>query len=186
MAIRCALNLKGHVIPLIVERIAANARRVPLLILVVPDIPLIPSRDAALMPPDEGVAVHKLIDIELKCLRQPEVIRKKVDVVDEVVRLAIDAVAVVRDPLRGQLADQVVVPKHIRISSLARDIELHGVAAERGGADALYGPPGRLRSGGGAGRTNGVGGRQKSESVPSFAALQIGDGVARVGRVRRA
>jgi hypothetical protein len=39
--------------------------------------------------------------------------------------------------LRRELPDQMVIPKCVRIRCLAADIELHGLAAERGRRYAL-------------------------------------------------
>ena len=124
-------------IPLIVEWIASDPGGMPLLSWVVPNVPFTPAGDAALMPPNKGLAVHKLIDIELKGLCGTDVIAKEIYVIHKVVRLRVNAVVIIRDPLRREHPDQMVIPKYVRIRCLAADIELHGFAAERGRTYAL-------------------------------------------------
>lgn len=137
MSVRSALNLNCQVVPLIVERMARHSGGMPLLSRVVPNVPLIAAGDAALVPPNIGLAVHKLIDIELQCLRGADVIAKKICIIDKVMRLGVDAVVSVRHSLRRELADQMIIPKRVGIGRMAADIELHGFPAERGRTYAL-------------------------------------------------
>jgi hypothetical protein len=122
---------------LIVEWIASYSRGMPLLSGVVPNIPLVATRDSAFVTPNIGLAVHKLIDIELNRLRGANVIAKKINVVYKVVRLGVDAIVAIGQPSRRELPDQVVIPKYVGECRLAADIELHRFAAERGRTYAL-------------------------------------------------
>jgi hypothetical protein len=56
------------VIPGIIDWIAGNTGRNPLLIDVVPDVPLVASGDTAFMSPDKSQAIKKLVYIKLKSL----------------------------------------------------------------------------------------------------------------------
>jgi hypothetical protein len=98
-AVRGALNLNCQMIPLVVEWITSHSGGMPLLSWVVPNVPFVPARDAAFVPPNIRFAVHKLIDIELNRLRRADVIAKKIYVIHKVVRLGVDAIAAVRHPL---------------------------------------------------------------------------------------
>lgn len=137
MPIRGALDLNSQMIPLIVEWVTRHSGRVPLLSWIVPNVPLVPAGDAALVPPNIRLAVHELIDIELHGLRSADVIAKEIYVIHKIVRLGIDAVVGIRHPLRRELADQVVIPKCVGISCFPSYVELHGFAAERGRTYAL-------------------------------------------------
>jgi hypothetical protein len=64
---------------------ASHSRGMPLLSRVVPNVPFVPARDAAFVPPNIRFAVHKLIDVELKGLRGADVIAKKIHVIYKVV-----------------------------------------------------------------------------------------------------
>lgn len=137
MPIRSALHLNGHVVPLIVERIAGHSGGIPFLTGVVPSVPFVPARNPALMSPDIGLAVDELIDVELKRLRGANVAGEKVYVVHKVVRVGVDAVVAVRPTLGREVPDQMVVPKYVGVCGFAPDRELHGFAAERGRTYAL-------------------------------------------------
>ncbi len=130
MTVRGALHLNGQMVPLIVARMARHSRGMPLLSRVVPNVPFIPASDAAFVAPNIRFAVNKLIDIELKCLRATDMITEKINVVDKVVRLGVAAAIAIRNPLRRELPDQVVIPKGVRKSCFAANIELHGFAAQ--------------------------------------------------------
>src|SRR5260370_36542361 len=61
---RGPLHLDDQVVPGVVHGITWNASRMPLLSLIVPNVPLISSDNAAFVSPDERLAINELIDIE--------------------------------------------------------------------------------------------------------------------------
>ena len=65
LIIRGAFDLDGEVVPLVVDGIAGNTSRNPFSAGVIPDIPFVARRDAALVAEDETHAIEKLIDVEL-------------------------------------------------------------------------------------------------------------------------
>src|SRR5436853_7517831 len=85
MIVGRALHLDGQVIPGIVVGIAGDAGGMPLLSLVVPDVPLMAAGDTTFVSPDEGLAVHELIDIELESLGGGDISDVEVDVLSETV-----------------------------------------------------------------------------------------------------
>ncbi len=117
-------------IPLVVLWPAANSGRVPCLFRIIPNVPLVAASDAALVPPDVRLAIQKLVDIELQGLRGSQVLRKKVNIIDKVVGVGVDAVAWIPHSLRRELADQVVVPKYIRVFRLPANGQFHGFTGE--------------------------------------------------------
>ena len=129
MTVRSPLHLQSQMIPGLIIGIASDARRMPFLPLVVPDIPLISARYAALMAPDVRLAIYKLVDIELHGLRGRNVVAVKIDIVDEVMSIGIDGSTGIRQSLRGEIADQMVVPKAIRELGFPSYAELGGIAA---------------------------------------------------------
>ena len=66
---------------------------------VVPNIPFVAPRNAALVSPNIRVAVYELIDIEFQSLSGSNLIAKKINVINKVVRRRIDAVIAIRHSL---------------------------------------------------------------------------------------
>src|SRR5438105_13049074 len=128
MAIRSALRLDGEMVPCLIVGIAGNARGMPLLPLVVPDIPLMPPGNSALMPPDIRLTIHELVDVKLQRLRGGNVVTVEVHVVNEVVRGRSNFVIAVPLALRREVADQVVIPQSVGELRLAADAELRGIS----------------------------------------------------------
>src|SRR5579863_263290 len=96
LIVRGALDLEYKVVPGICQRIAGDARRVPGLAGIVPDVPFVAAGDAAFMSPNVGVAAHELVYIELQSLRDAEIFHVKIDIVGEVVEVGDDRLVVVR------------------------------------------------------------------------------------------
>ncbi len=118
-------------IPLIVQRVARYSRGIPFLSRIVPGVPFVPARNPAFVSPNVGLTVHKLINVELKRLCGTDVSGEEIYIVDKVMRTGVDAVIGVRNTLRRELPDKVVIPKYVRVCGFAADGELHGFAAER-------------------------------------------------------
>src|ERR1700739_228954 len=102
-------------VPRIVIRIARDSSRRPVRRLIIPNIPLVAARYAALMPPDEAHAVKKLVDVELQGLRKRQVTSKKVDVVRKVVQRRSKRVIRIWQALRGKRPNEVIVPKAVSV-----------------------------------------------------------------------
>ena len=85
--VRCALHRNRQVVPCIRHWIARNACGMPGLAGIVPNIPLVPTRDAALMAPDKGQSIHELIDVELQRLRNAGILNIKIHVINEVMQI---------------------------------------------------------------------------------------------------
>ncbi len=102
--------------------IASHAGGMPGLAGIVPDVPLIASGDPAFVAPNIGIAIDELVDVELQCLRNADILHVKIDVVGKVVKVGDDRVVVVGHALRREVSDQVVIPKHIRVNSLTANV----------------------------------------------------------------
>ena len=156
MSVRGALDLNGHMVPLIVQRFARHSGGMPFLSGIVPRVPFIPAGDAALVSPNIRMAVHELIDVELKGLCGADVTGEEINVIDKIVRAGVDAVIGIPHILRRKLSDEVVIPEYVRICGFAADGELHGLAAERGGTYTLVARPCGLRPASGARGANSI------------------------------
>lgn len=130
MTVRSALHLNGQMIPLVVLWPAANACRMPLLVRIIPNVPLIAACDPAFVSPDVRLTVQKLVDVELQGLRGVQVFGKEINVIHKIVRVGIDVIVAIPHPLGRELADQVIIPKYVRVLGLAANGELHSSAAE--------------------------------------------------------
>src|SRR5579864_7773097 len=100
MIVRCSLRLNDKVVPRIVHGIARYPGGMPLLAWIIPDVPFIPSGDAAFVSPDEGLTIDELIDIELQRLRSTYIGRVEIDVVGEVMDVGNDGVIRIGQTLR--------------------------------------------------------------------------------------
>ena len=85
MIVRGALDLQNEMVPGIGKGVARYASRVPCLTGIIPDVPLIATRYPAFMPPNVGIAINKLVDIELQRLGGAKIIGVKIDIVGEIV-----------------------------------------------------------------------------------------------------
>src|SRR4029077_3391125 len=135
-------------VPRVVYRIAGNAGREPFLPLIVPNIPFVPARNAAFMSPDKGLAVDKLVDVELQRLRNAYVGCIEVDVVREIANVWYDRTTGIGETLRREISDQVLVPEHIGIDGLAAHIHARRTRAQRWRRHTFGHRPRLLRSGG--------------------------------------
>ena len=113
LIVRGSLDADDEMIPRTAQRIARDAGRNPLFIDIVIHIPLVPSSDPALVSPNEGMSSRELIDVEFQRLRDTGVLDPEVDVIGEIVKSGNQCMFVVRQPLRRERADNVVVPQHI-------------------------------------------------------------------------
>jgi len=66
-----------QVVPGIVVGIAGDACGMPLLSRVIPDVPFMAAADTTFVAPDEGLAVHELVDIEFESLEAGRLLAKK-------------------------------------------------------------------------------------------------------------
>lgn len=129
-----------------VDGVASDAGRVPMMSGIIPDIPLMAAGNAALMSPDERMTTEELIDVEFQSLRESYVVGEEVDVISEIVDVGNDGVIEVRQTLRREVANQVIVPKNIGVLSVAADIVLSRISADRRRAHAGPSRPGCLRT----------------------------------------
>src|SRR5260370_89218 len=102
----------------------------PLLSLIVPNVPLISSDNAAFMPPDERLAIDELIDIEFQRLGDADIGRVEIDVVGEIVDIGNYGMTGIGETLRRKITDQMIVPKRIGIDCLPSNIRSGGIAGE--------------------------------------------------------
>ena len=77
------------------------------------------------------MTARELIDVELDCLRGRHAGRVKIDVVNKVVDVVCDGVAVIGQSLRRERPDDVIVPKNIGIWPSAADVVSGGASAQR-------------------------------------------------------
>ena len=70
-------------VPLAALRIAGHTRVDPLALGIVPNIPLVPVRNPALMAEDEAHIMEELIDIELQRFRQFQLVAIEINIVGE-------------------------------------------------------------------------------------------------------
>jgi hypothetical protein len=100
-------------VPGTIVGIASDTCGMPLLPGVVPDIPVMASPQSALMSPNIGLSVHKLIDVKLQRLRRGNIVAVEIRVINEIVnsRQLRDSDSL---SLRGKVANQVVVPQPVR------------------------------------------------------------------------
>src|SRR5258708_2085416 len=124
-------------VPGIVVGVAGNARRNPVLVLVVPNVPLVAACDAALVAKDETHTVEEQIDVKLQGLRKAQITPVKVHVISEVVECGNQRLIAVRYALRRSSADQRIVPQGVRVGRTASEPEHSGLATHRRRADAL-------------------------------------------------
>jgi len=118
-------------IPRIVLRIAGHSGRNPLLINIAVDVPFVPPRNAAFVPPNIAFASCELIDVKLQCLGVRDCARIKIEVVDEVPCPVRQGVAVVGKPDCRKRTDQMVVPQDIGIWASTTNVMLGSVAILR-------------------------------------------------------
>ena len=131
MIVRGPLYLDRQMVPGIVVRMTGNARRNPVGILSVPNIPLVSACDAALVAKNEAHAAEELIDIKLQRLRDPEVISVEIHVIGEVVERRNYRLVAIRHTLRRAGADQLVVPQRVGVRSSASDPKHSRLTADR-------------------------------------------------------
>src|ERR1700740_139104 len=97
-------------VPGIGVRMARNSRVLPITILIIPNVPLVPARNTALVSPDESHVAEELVDVKLQGLGRPEVISVKINVVGKVMQPGDNRLIVIRHALRRGGADQMVIP----------------------------------------------------------------------------
>lgn len=115
MVIRGPLDLNYEMIPRVARGIACHSSRMPFLARIVPDVPLMAALDPALVSPNVGLAVNKLVNIKLQSLRDTGITYVEVNVVREVVHTRDDGAIRIGQSLRREVTDQVIVPQDIRI-----------------------------------------------------------------------
>src|ERR1700691_2728437 len=96
----------------------------PLPCIIVPDVPLVPSGDAALVPPDKSHAIEKLVQIELNGLGRWQIRSVKIYVVSKVVERGHQRVIGVGHPLRREIADQVIIEQHVPVRTGSAEAKL--------------------------------------------------------------
>src|SRR5690348_13596229 len=107
------LYLDREMVPCVALRIAGDPTGHPMLAAVAPGIPLMATVDAALVAPDVGLPTDELVDIEFQRLRVAGVSDPEIHVISEIVERRNQGLAEVRQPLRGEVADQVIVPEDV-------------------------------------------------------------------------
>lgn len=110
LVLRSALHLNGDVIPGIAIGIARYSSRKPRLILIVPDVPFVPARDATFMSPDKRLATDELIDIEFNRLGCGQIGYIEVNIVGEIMQIGNDRVVWIRHSLGRKISDEMVIP----------------------------------------------------------------------------
>ena len=101
-SVRRSLHLDYNMIPGIVLRVAGSTSRHPFLIHIVIYVPLVSASNSALVSPNEALPLGELIDIKFKSLGIGNILGIEISVVDEVVGIVGQSVAVIRQPLRGE------------------------------------------------------------------------------------
>ena len=92
MVIRSSLSLNDEMVPGVAQRFARNTGGMPLLSGIVPDIPLIPAGNSAFMSPNEGLPIHKLVNVELESLGCIDICGVEVNVISKIVNIRNDRV----------------------------------------------------------------------------------------------
>src|ERR1700756_4178411 len=111
-------------IPRVAVWIARYASRGPFRIQVVPDIPLVSARDAALMSPDESQVAEELVHVELQRLRQRQIVSIEIDVIRKGMQRRNKRAVRVRHSLRRESPDQMVIEKRVRVEGRPAHTEL--------------------------------------------------------------
>src|ERR1700704_4131493 len=116
---------------------AGYARRNPVLVLVVPNVPFVAACDAALVAKDETHTVEEQINVKLQGLRKAQVISVEVHVISEVAESGTQGLVGVRYALRRSSTDQRIVPQGVGVRNTASEPKHSGLPAHRRRADAL-------------------------------------------------
>src|SRR6476620_8075651 len=116
-------------VPCIVLQVARDPSRHPFLIHIVIYVPLVSASNSALVPPNESLRLGELIDIKLKSLGIGNILGVEINVIDEVVGIIGQSVAVIRKSLRRKRSHQVIVPEDIRIRPCASDTVHYGTSS---------------------------------------------------------
>src|SRR5229473_2993225 len=145
-----ARNLNRQVIPGIVVGVTGNAGGNPFRVSIVPDGPVVPVSDAALVAPDKAHAVEELINVELQRLGKSEVGAIEVHVIGEVVVVVHLVVILIGHALRGEIANQVIVKEGIAVGRSPTNVKFGGFSAHGRGFDVL-----------GHGKRNSITGRRR-------------------------
>src|SRR6266849_5932107 len=132
-----ARYLKGQVVPGIVVGVTGNAGGNPFRVSIVPDGPVVPVSDAALVAPDKAHTVEELINVELQRLGKSEVSAIEVHVIGEVVVVVHFVVILIGHALRGEVPNQVIVKKGITVGRSPANVKLGGFSAHGRGLDVL-------------------------------------------------
>ena len=122
VVIRGTFGLDDEMIPGAALGIARNSALHPMHGLIVPSVPLVPTSNAALVPPDIGLSIDELIDVEFQGLRNRRVSNIEINVVCELV--IIGNALLVR-----QASGEFLVPKNVGKYHVPTQAELHGLAA---------------------------------------------------------
>ena len=100
-------------VPGIVLWVAGSTSRHPFPIHIVIYIPFVSAGNSALVSPNESLPLGELIDIKLKRLGIGNILGIEINVIDEVVGIVGQRIAVIRKPLRGERSHKVIVPEDI-------------------------------------------------------------------------
>jgi len=125
-SVRRPLHLDYNMVPGIILRIARDPSRHPFLIHIVIYVPLVSASNSALVPPNESLRLGELIDIKLKSLGIGNILGVEINVIDEVVGIVGQCIAVIWQPLRGERPYEVIIPENIRIRPRASDTVQYG------------------------------------------------------------
>jgi len=158
---RCPFDLNDKMVPGVVHGIAWNAGGYPLLVHVIVGVPFVTAGDPAFMPPNERLSARELINIELKRLGSPDILRVKVDFIDEVMKVGNQGVTRIQNVLRREAPDNVVIPQDVGVSTRTTDMVLGRATADRRRRNSWCARP--VHTGGSrrAARTNAPTGRQQ-------------------------
>ena len=110
-----------NMVPGIVRWVAWCTSRYPFLIHIVIYIPLVSASNSALVSPNKSLAQGKLVNVKLKSLGIGNILGVEIHVINEVVGIVGQCVAVVWQSLRGERSYEVIVPENIRIRPRAAD-----------------------------------------------------------------
>lgn len=124
--VRRSLHLYYHMVPRIILWVAGSASRHPFLIHIVIYIPLVSASNSALVSPNESLPLGELVNIKLKSLGIGNILGVEINVIDEVVGIVGQCIAVIWQPLRGERPYEVIIPENIRIRPRASDTVQYG------------------------------------------------------------
>src|SRR5579859_836318 len=102
--------------------------------------------DAAFVAPSEAHCIEELVDVELESLGHIEIPTVEPHVVSKRVKRWNQSVIGVGQSLRGERANQMIIPEDVRVCHVATKIKLRGTPGQRRIGNSLILRPCRARS----------------------------------------